>query len=109
MMIYYKHESGVVTEQCDQDYYLDNPNKAVMIHESGKLDIALLGKGFYVVTDNKIGFSNKYWAIDRLKRTDWKMVRHRDQKDLNIETTLTDEEYQELLTMRQTWREVASD
>tara|TARA_R110002167_G_scaffold135451_3_gene321924 strand:- start:552 stop:881 length:330 start_codon:yes stop_codon:yes gene_type:complete len=109
MIIYYRHVDGIVIEQCDQDYYLDNSDNAIMVHESGKLDSTLLGKGFYVVLDNKIGFSNKYWAIDRLKRTDWKVTKHRDQIALNITPSMTDEEYQSLLQNRESWREVASD
>ena len=98
MILYYKHENDIIIEQCDQDYYLDNPDKAIMVHEEGKLDSVLLGRGFY-----------KYWAIDRLKRTDFKVTRHRDQIALGITPSLTDEEYQELLTNRQAWREKASD
>ena len=109
MILYYKHENDIIIEQCDQDYYLDNPDKAIMVHEEGKLDSVLLGRGFYVLTNGRISFSDKYWAIDRLKRTDFKVTRHRDQIALGITPSLTDEEYQELLTNRQAWREKASD
>lgn len=37
--------------------------------------------------------------------TDWKVIRHRDQLDLGIETSLTNEEFQELLMQRQEARE----
>lgn len=36
-----------------------------------------------------------------LKNTDWKVMRHKDQLELGIETSLTDEEYKELLKERQ--------
>lgn len=36
-----------------------------------------------------------------LKSTDWQVIRHRDQLDLGIATSLTDAEYQALLAERQ--------
>lgn len=39
-----------------------------------------------------------------LNETDWKVTRHRDQLDLGIETSLTSEEFQELLELRQNSR-----
>lgn len=40
-----------------------------------------------------------------LAETDWKVIRHKDQLDLNIQTSLTNEEYIELLQLRQQARE----
>ncbi len=40
-----------------------------------------------------------------LNETDWKVIRHRDQLDLGIETSLTEQEFQELLSLRQEARE----
>lgn len=40
-----------------------------------------------------------------LKSTDWKVIRHRDQVEAGISTSLTTEEYQTLLADRQTARE----
>lgn len=39
-------------------------------------------------------------AKDLLSATDYKVIRHRDQLELNVETTLTDAEYDALLTER---------
>ena len=36
-----------------------------------------------------------------LNETDWQVLRHRDQKDLGLETSLTEQEYKELLQKRQ--------
>lgn len=41
-----------------------------------------------------------------LDSTDWKVLRHRDQQELGIATSLTGEEFQELLRQRQMAREV---
>ena len=40
-------------------------------------------------------------ARDDLNNSDWKVIRHRDQVDAGIPTSLTDEEYQSLLAWRQ--------
>lgn len=40
-----------------------------------------------------------------LNETDWKMTRHRDQVELGVETSLTDEEFKILLAQRQKARE----
>lgn len=40
-----------------------------------------------------------------LDSTDWKVLRHRDQQDLGLPTSLTAEEFQDLLRQRQMARE----
>lgn len=40
-----------------------------------------------------------------LQETDWKVLRHRDQIDLGSATSMTEQEFQELLQQRQTARE----
>ena len=106
MLLYYRHENNVIIEQCDKEYYDNNPDNALMTHEVGKLDGKLLAKGYYIVSPgySNINFSEKYWSLAKLDKTDWKVTRHRDQLALGIETSLSDEEYQTLLTNRQTWR-----
>ena len=44
-------------------------------------------------------------ALEFLNATDWKVTRHRDQIDLNITPSLTNEEYITLLEQRQKARE----
>jgi len=49
-------------------------------------------------------------ALAFLSSTDWKVIRHRDQLALNIETSLSEEEYILLLEKRQqARREVIND
>jgi len=38
--------------------------------------------------------------------TDWKVARHLEQKAQDIETSLTDAEYDALLIQRQEWRDL---
>lgn len=44
-----------------------------------------------------------------LKNTDWLVIRHRDQVDLALETSLTEDEYKEILEKRQEAREKVVD
>ena len=110
MFLYYRHENNIIIEQVDKEYYDTNPDSSILIHKDGKLDVELLGQGFYIIASNgRIGLSESYWAKDRLKRTDWKVTKHRDQLALGVPTSLSDEEYQTLLAERQSWREKASN
>ena len=43
-------------------------------------------------------------GASKLARTDWIITRHRDQVELGIVTSITNEQYLELLTKRQDWR-----
>lgn len=43
-------------------------------------------------------------ALEFLNKTDWKVIRHRDQIDSGAETSISNEEYQELLKLRQNAR-----
>lgn len=45
-------------------------------------------------------------ALLYLDETDWKVIRHRDQLALGIQTSLTDEEYNAILAERQSKRDL---
>lgn len=49
--------------------------------------------------ENQLAINNE--ARIFLQSTDWKVLRHRDQLDLRIQTSLTNEEFQNLLLQRQ--------
>lgn len=44
-----------------------------------------------------------------LEATDWKIIRHRDQLELEIETSLSSQEYMDLLQLRQEKRDTIMD
>ena len=70
----------------------------------------LIKENAYEVDANgMVNLSEKYLSKRNLNNTDWKMIRHRDQLAQGIHTSLSDEQYQELLIKRQNWREKASD
>jgi hypothetical protein len=43
-----------------------------------------------------------------LNRTDWMVRRHQEEVELGVATSLTTEQYQDLLTTRKSWRESVS-
>ena len=43
-------------------------------------------------------------TASKLRKTDWLVARHRDQKELGIETSITEEQYIDLLRYRQECR-----
>ncbi|ELA9885232.1 hypothetical protein QRL11_004497 [Vibrio parahaemolyticus] len=47
--------------------------------------------------------------LSYLASTDWLVTRHRDQVDMEVETSMTDVEYKELLTKRQEARSAIVD
>lgn len=54
---------------------------------------------------NKQDWTTSIGRKANLDKTDWKVTRHRDQLDIGITPSLTDEEYRVLLTKRQEWRD----
>ena len=95
---YYKIKNG----------YLDTPlsgfEEGCVVVASGVVDLEKLSDKAYKVVDGIVELSPKHLALKSLNNTDWKVTRHRDQLALGIDTSLSDEEYQTLLTNRQTWR-----
>lgn len=72
----------------------------------------------------KAVFLNGEWVIDTdsyfaeldikeaqefLNDTDWKVLRHREQTELGLETSLSQEEYLDLITERQNRRNILND
>ena len=101
---YYKVTNGYISSVTSKE-----EEGAIGLPE-GYINHDIIRDNAYKVNANGIvELSEKYLCKRNLDATDWKMIRHRDQIALNIDTTLTDEEYQELLNKRQTWREKASD
>ena len=43
-----------------------------------------------------------------LNKTDWMVGRHQEEVELGVATSLTTEQYQDLLTTRKSWRESVS-
>lgn len=49
--------------------------------------------------------AERNWRTTELASTEWLVMRHRDELDMGRSTTLTDEQYAELLTYRQALRD----
>lgn len=52
---------------------------------------------------------DKSEAAEFLKNTDWKIMRHKEQQELGVELSLTEEEYIELIIERQERRNLLND
>ena len=86
---------GVVFASEPNLYYLDS-NGVYQKYSSEELqELAEINQ--VVTTTNT--------ALNFLNDTDWKVTRHRDQQAQGIETSLTEEEYQQLLVDRQNARD----
>lgn len=82
----------------------------------GKIDTELIGLESYpfveIDEDEEIQEDIKKiqeWSNDEARKfltdTDWQVIRHRDQLALGVETSITTEEFQQLLEERQQARE----
>tara|TARA_R110000824_G_scaffold10990_5_gene47972 strand:- start:3809 stop:4150 length:342 start_codon:yes stop_codon:yes gene_type:complete len=113
MFKYYKHDGAKIVEQVQESEY--DSSTCIKVHKDHDLDQQLISDGNYIVYQREdsdsmgVGLSSKYFSKLHLNNTDWKATRHRDQLASGVTTSLTDEEYQALLTSRQTWREKASE
>tara|TARA_B110000211_G_scaffold177194_1_gene200313 strand:- start:186 stop:485 length:300 start_codon:yes stop_codon:yes gene_type:complete len=83
-------------------------------HVSGYLPVESLKDGEAVIT--KVEFDgfvasmapllSSSEAHHNLQGSDWKVSRHKEQLELGIATSLTVQEYQDLLQQRQAWRDL---
>ena len=53
--------------------------------------------------------TDKKEAEQFLNETDWKIIRHKEQQDLGIETSLSEDEYLNLIKERQNRRNILND
>lgn len=74
-------------------------------HES-----AMFLNGEWIIdTDSYFSKIEKEEAQEFLNNTDWKISRHKEQLDLGIETSLTNDEYLKLISQRQERRAILND
>lgn len=63
---------------------------------------AFLDNGHWVIDlDLYLSRVDSQEALQFLNETDWQIIRHKEEQDLGLETSLSDEGYQELITKRQ--------
>jgi hypothetical protein len=101
---HYTHDNKVLIKEVA----VSNENTISILGDS--INDEYLKKGYYEVDDStgeslNVNLSEKGLAVEGLKRTDWKITRHRDELELGKETTLSKEEYEKLLIKRQNWRD----
>lgn len=72
-------------------------------------------KAIYVNNDWIIDADTYFSELDKseaaefLRNTDWKIMRHKEQQELGVKTSLTEEEYIELIIERQERRNILND
>lgn len=86
-----KEELNTIPYEVDQNF-INNPFK--YIYYNGKL--AIDDTKERLMNAKKDNLAHQSFLDD----TDWKVVRHRDQVELGIETSLTNDEFIELLNQR---------
>ena len=68
-----------------------------------------INKEWFLDADLYFSELDKSEALKFLQNTDWKIMRHQEQKDLGITTSLSDNEYLELIKERQNRRNILND
>ena len=68
-----------------------------------------VNNNWVIDADSYFNEFDKKEAQDFLKNTDWQIIRHKEQKELGVETSLTDDEYLELILQRQKRRNILND
>jgi hypothetical protein len=105
-------ETGEIYRFYVTDYGLSNidddaPVVLVPCRATDMIDVPTMQGQLYdfdtgKTLDSDISWNNKLKF--QLTETDWIATRHRDQQDLGVNTTLTDEEYKEFLEWRESLR-----
>ena len=88
-------DNGTVFAVEPNTYYLDENGRFKKYSED---KIAEIKETQQIQNDNNT-------ALNFLNDTDWMVVRHRDQIDMGIETSLTEDDYSKLLKQRQEARD----
>lgn len=69
----------------------------------------LINNEWIIDADKYFSELDKSDAEEFLKDTDWKILRHKEQQELGIETSLSEEEYINLIIERQERRRILND
>ncbi|UZD97405.1 phage tail assembly chaperone [Pseudomonas corrugata] len=56
-------------------------------------------------TTEELAATERKWRDAQVTATEWLMTRHRDEQDMQVPTTLTDEQFAQLLSYRQELRD----
>lgn len=69
----------------------------------------LIDNEWVLDADTYLAEMDKSEAAEFLKNSDWKIMRHKEQQELGVETSLTEEEYLDLIIERQERRNLLND
>lgn len=74
-------------------------------HDAQGLPI-LIDPPVHVLTDDELAAAERLWRDGKVSTTEWLVTRHRDEQDMQVVTTLTSEQFAELLVYRQALRDL---
>lgn len=95
-------------EISDERYeeVIANPDPAkVRSHDGQGLPI-LIDPPVAVLTAEELAAIERAWRDGEVSSTEWLVTRHRDEQDMQVVTTLTAEQFAELLVYRQALRDL---
>lgn len=96
-----------VLEISDERYQsvIANPDPAkIRSHDSSGLPI-LIDMPELRPSEDELASDERTWRDTQLAASEWLASRHRDQQDMQLPTTLTTDQFTELLAYRQTLRD----
>lgn len=80
------------------------PHGKVRSHDAEGLPI-LIDAPVHVMTVDELAAAERLWRDSQVSSTEWLVNRHRDEMDMQRQTTLTTEQFAQLLTYRQELRD----
>ncbi len=96
---------AVLIEDDRYDLVIANPDLAkVRSHDADGLPI-LIDPPVNALTVEQLAANERAWRDTEVSWTEWLMTRHRDEQDMELSSTLTPEQFTELLVYRQALRD----
>lgn len=93
-----------ISEQVYSDVIANPAPGKVRGHDAQGLPI-LIDPPVHVLTVDELAAAERLWRDGQVSTTEWLVTRHRDELDMQRPTTLTAEQFAQLLTYRQELRD----
>lgn len=102
------HEMPVDAQPISEELFnevIANPDPSkVRSHDAQGLPI-LIDPSQVVLTFDELAAQERSWRNSQVSSTEWLVTRHRDEQDMQLTTTLSAEQFAELLGYRQALRD----
>lgn len=94
-----------ISEDCFLSVLINPSPGKVRGHDAQGLPI-LIDPPVHVLTVDELAAAERLWRDGKVSATEWLVTRHRDEQDMQVVTTLTAEQFAELLVYRQALRDL---